>query len=77
MVSAVVMIALLARVENKTEQVGLHKGLNVARATTDNNDVMLLQNILRSLAHISSEHNLYAKGFKVSGDTRLATATLG
>lgn len=77
MVSAVVVIALFARVENKAEQIGLHKSLNIARATANDSDVVLLQDILRTLAHISSEHNLYAQGFEVGGNTRLATATLG
>lgn len=77
MISAVVMVAPLARVEDKTKQVRLHKGFDIALAATNDSDVVLLQHVFRTLAHIAREHNLYTHLLEYGGDTRLASTTLG
>ena len=77
MITAVVMVALLTRIENKAEQVGLHKGFDIARAATNDSDVILLQHVFRTLAHIAREHNLHTHISQYGGNTRLASATLG
>ena len=77
MISAVVVVALLARVEDKAEQVGLYEGFDIARAATNDSDIILLQHVFRTLAHIARKHNLYAHISQYGGNTRLASATLG
>ena len=77
MISAVVVVALFTRVEDKAEQIGLHKGFDTARAAANDSNIVFLQHILRALAHISCEHNLHAHILQYGGDTRLATAPLG
>ena len=77
MITTVVMVAPLTRVEDKTKQVGLHKGFDIARAAATNGDVILLQHVFRTLAHIAREHNLHAHISHYGGNTRLASATLG
>ena len=76
MISAVVVVATLARVHNKAEEVALNHSLNIALAATDNLDVVALELILRTLAHITGKHNLDAHLLHHRGDVRLATATL-
>ena len=77
MISAVVVVALLTRVEYKTKQVGLYKGFDIARAATNDSDIILLQHVFRTLAHIAREHNLHTHISQYGGNTRLASATLG
>lgn len=76
MISAVVVVAPLARIEDKAEQIGLHKGFDIARATANDNNIVSLQNVLGALAHISSQHNLYAHLLQHSGNARLTATTL-
>ena len=76
MISAVVVVALFTRVEDKAEQIRLHKGFDITLTAANDCDIVLLQHILGTLAHISCEHNLHAHILQYGGDTRLATATL-
>ena len=73
---ALVVVATLARVHNKAEEVALNHGIYITLAATDNLDVVALKFVLCALTHISCEHNLYAHLLHNSGYIRLTTATL-
>ena len=74
---AFVVVAALARVEDEAAEVALDNGLDVALAATNDSDVVLLQNILGTLAHISCQHHLYAHLLEHGCNTRLTAAALG
>ena len=73
---AVVVVATLARVHNKAEEVALNHGIYITLAATDNLDVVALQFILCALTHISCEHNLYAHLLHNSGYIGLTATPL-
>lgn len=57
---ALVVVARNARIEDKTREVAPYEHLNIARAAPHNADTRSGKFILGSLAHIASQHNLYA-----------------
>ena len=70
------MMACLARVHNKAEEVTLNHCLDIALTAADNLDVVTLEFVLCTLTHVACEHHLDAHSLHVCCDTRLATATL-
>ena len=77
MISAVVVVATLARVHDKAEEVALDYGLYITLAATYNLDVVALELILGAHAHIACEHHLNAHILHHRGYVGLTSATLG
>ena len=77
MVATVVVVASLARVHYKASEVAMDYSLDVALAATYDLDVVALEFVFRTLAHVAREHHLYAHGLHYRGNVRLAATALG
>ena len=62
------VVASLARVHDKTEEVALDYCLDIALAAANNLDVVALKLVLCALAYITREHNLDAHRLHVGSD---------
>ena len=77
MAGAVVVVAGVARVEHKAQQVGLDEGVDIASAATDYPNTSRREFILRTLAHIARQHNLNTHLGQHRGYITLTTTALG
>ena len=74
---AFMVATTLARVLDKTDDVCADNHLDIATATADNLDVVTLELVFCTLAHIACKHNLDTHLLHIGCDARFATATLG
>ena len=71
------VVAALARVHDEAEQVALDYRLNVTLTATYNLDIVALELVLCTLAHVACEHYFDAHLLHYRGDVGLTSAAFG